>query len=494
MQFADRNILRIFAAHFLGITIATFKNTLLPAFSKADICFVKNTSFFRIALLRWLITAALFGCLKLNAQELWDLKQCIQYGLENHKTNEIYKGNIEKARQMKNENLALYYPQISGDLRFEDYLDLQTMIIPEGTSLGGLPPTDKNQEIQFGTKFQIYGTLDAEQMLYNRLLLVSLRGLKPNTAIANLNFQQNQENLIYNISQAYLQARILKLQIDLLSENEQKFANQLKIIKLQVEKGVAKKMDGSRISVALNNITSQLDVAKSGYEVAVNRLKNALGMEISNTIVLSDSTRINTIDNVPEAFFDANNKTEILLQQNQLKLLEVQKKRAGAGYFPTLSFYARYSVQAYNNEFASAFREWYDFSSFGLKLHVPIFDGMQSSAQKKQQIINMRNAQLNLEMSQQAFQLQHQNATSQLKRARVNLENNETNVALAKEVFDAIALMHQQGVTLLSEFLNAETAYKESQLNYITAMLNYYTAVIELEKAKGTLNEFYQKL
>ncbi len=446
---------------------------------------MKTTSFFRVVLFSCLITAALCGRLRLNAQEAWDLKQCIQYGLENHKTNEIYKGNIEKARQMKNENVALYFPQINGDLRFEDYLDLPTQIINLA---------DSATAFRFGTKFTTTATLEAEQMLYNRLLLVSLRGLKPNAAIANLSFQQNQESLIYNISQAYLQARILKLQIDLLSENEQKFANQLEIVKLQVEKGVAKKMDGSRLSVALNNITSQLDVARSGYEVAVNRLKNAIGMEFSDTIVLSDSTRIYQMENIPETFFDASNKTEIQIQQNQLKLLEVQKKRAGAGYFPTLSFFARYSAQAFNDDFASSLREWYDFSSFGIKLHVPIFDGMQKSAQRKQQIINQRNAQLNLEMSQQAFQLQYQNATSQLQRAQASLKNNKTNVALAKEVFDAIALLHQQGVAPLSEFLNAETAYKESQINYITAMLNYYTAVIELEKAKGTLNEFYQKL
>lgn len=451
-----------------------------------------KTGIFTLSIFIASVAAGLFN-VSLNAQEHWGLKECIQYGLEHHKTNEIYKGNIEKARQMKNENVALYYPQIHADLRFEDYLDLQTMIIPEGTDLGAGPSLE-NKEIQFGTKFQIFGTLEGEQMLYNRMLLVSLRALKPNMAVANLNFQQNQESLVYNISQAYIQAHILKQQIALLEENEKKFAKQFEIVSLQVEKGVAKKMDASRISVALNNITSQLDVAESGYEVAVNRLKNAIGMQLSDSLTLKDSTDIAAIDITPETFFDANNKTEIQLQQNQLKLLEVQKKRAGAGYFPTLSFYARYSAQAYNNEFMSTFREWYDFSSFGFKLNVPIFDGLQSSAQKKQQIINIRNAQLNLEMSRQAFQLQHQNATSQLQRARSNLSNNETNVALAKEVFDAIALMHQQGVAPLTEFLNAETAYKESQLNYITALLNYYTAVVELEKAKGTLMQFYQKL
>lgn len=426
------------------------------------------------------------------AQTTWGLKECINYGLENHKTNEIQAGHIEKAKQMTRENVALYLPQISGDLRFDDYLDLQTQIIPAGSFGEFNNPQDL--EVQFGKKFTTIGTIEAEQMLYNRLLLVSFRGLKPNMSVANLNFQQNQETLIYNISQAYIQARILREQIELLSENETKFTRQLEITRLQVEQGVAKKLDASRISVALNNIQSQLNVAESNYEVALNRLKNAMGMELGDSLALTDSVNIALLDKTPDETFDADNRTEILLQRNNIKLLDVQKKRIGAGYFPTLSFFARYSAQAYNNEFASAFRTWYDFSSFGLRLNVPIFDGTQKSAQRKQQIINIRNAQLNLELSQQAFQLQYQNASAQLKRAKSNMKTTGANMALAKEVFDSMALMYQQGVIPLAEFLNAETAYKESQLNYISSLLNYYTALIDLEKAKGTLGTFAKNL
>lgn len=429
---------------------------------------------------------------EVKAQDAWGLKQCIQYGLEHHKTTEIYKGNIEKAKQMTRENVALYLPQISGNLRIDDYLDLPTQVLSAG-SLGQIVlPNDV--EFQFGKKFTTVGSLEAEQMLYNRLLLVSMRGLKPNMEVANLNLQQNQESLIYNIAQAYLQAHILKQQIGLLSENKKKFAKLMDITRLQVDKGVAKKLDADRISVAFNNIQSQLDVAESGYEVSVNRLKNSIGMELTDTLLLQDSVDVSLLKFAPQEAFDVNSKTELRLQQNNIRLLEVQKKRAGAGYFPTLSFFARYSVQAYNNDFVSAFRTWYDFSSFGLKLDVPIFDGMQKGAQRRQAMINMKNAELNLELSKQAFDLQYQNANLQLSRAHANMENNLSNVNMAKEVFDNISLMYQQGVISLSEFLNSETAYKEAQLNYITAMLNYYTAVLDLEKAKGTLNSFYQNL
>ena len=250
----------------------------------------------------------------LNAQSEWNLKQCIDYGLANHKTNEIYRSNIEKARLVARENVALYLPQVYGDLRIDNFLKLQTLIIPEGTPLLGVPTTE-DREIQFGKKYATIGTIEAEQALYNRLLLVSFRGLKPNMEVANLQEQQNKESLIYNISQAYIQAHTLQQQIALLSENKKKFTQQLDIINLQVEKGVAKKIDASRISVALNNIASQLDVAGSSYELALNRLKNSIGMELSETLALNDSIELSPAKPLAEDSYDLGGKTEIRLQQ-----------------------------------------------------------------------------------------------------------------------------------------------------------------------------------
>ncbi len=424
-----------------------------------------------------------------QAQSSWGLKECITYGLEHHLSNEIYRNNIEKAKQMKNENVAFYLPQVKGDIYFDDNLKKQTQIFSDETS-GDV------REIQLGKHFVTTASVEVEQALYDKFLLSSLRGLKPNNAIARLNFQQNQDGLICNISQMYVQVYVLKQQAALLQENIRKYETLHEIVKLQVEKGVTKKIEADRIFVALNNTQSQLVVVESNYELSVNRLKNAMGMDLGEQLPLPDSLDVIPIDTSASAIsgFNAENKTEIQIQKNNLKLLEVQKNRTSAGYFPKLSFYARYGAQSFSNEFSSAFNNWHDYSSLGLKLNVPIFDSFQKGAQIKQSKINTENALHNLKLSEDAFQLQYQNANTQLKRAQLNLENTRQNVKLAKDVFDNSALQYQQGVSPLSEFINSETSFKEAQSNYVGAMLNYYMAVIDLEKAKGTLEAFYRNL
>jgi len=425
-----------------------------------------------------------------NAQNAWGLKECITYGLEHHLTNEIHRANMEKAKQQTNEHIALYFPQLSGDLYFDDYLKKQTQYL----SFSAL---DSSQavRIEAGRKFETTAALQFEQTLFDKVLLNSFRGLKPNRAVARLNFQQNQESLIYNISQAYIQVYVIQQQIQLLRQNVKKYETLYEIVKLQIEKGVAKKIDGDRILVALNNTKSQLSVAESNYELGLNRLKNAVGMELNEPIILKDSVTIVPVEKYAEpGTFDVSSKSEIQIQQNTIRLLEVQRNRINGGYYPRLAFYAKYATQSLSNEFSEAFSGWNDYYSVGLKLHVPIFDGLQKRAQSKQAVLNIQNARYNLKLNEDAIRLQYQNAATQLNRAKLNLDNTGQNVKLAKDVFDNTALQYQQGVASLSEFVNAETSFKEAQSNYITSMLNYYMAVIDFEKAKGTLESFYRNL
>ena len=67
-------------------------------------------------------------------------------------------------------------------------------------------------------------------------------------------------------------------------------------------------------------------------------------------------------------------------------------------------------------------------------------------------------------------------------------------MTLAKEVYDVTTLQYREGTVPLTDLLNAETSYKESQSNYINSMLSYYQAKLGLEQSTGSLNEFYTAL
>jgi outer membrane protein TolC len=161
---------------------------------------------------------------------------------------------------------------------------------------------------------------------------------------------------------------------------------------------------------------------------------------------------------------------------------------------PVLSAYARYGANAYSKKIETAFNQWFDYSAVGLRLNIPIFNGMRAHAQMKQSQLTMKNLEQNIKLTRQSNQLEFENAKTKLYSSYLNFQQDRSNLDLAKEVFDASTLEYKQGQIPLSDFLNADYSYKQAQSNYINSLVNFLSARIDYEKAKGNLTEYASQL
>lgn len=173
--------------------------------------------------------------------------------------------------------------------------------------------------------------------------------------------------------------------------------------------------------------------------------------------------------------------------KQSVDLREIQVKMAKAAYVPSISGYARYGAQGLNNDFGQLWNNWFDYSAIGLRVNVPIFDGLAKDARVKQQKLTWQTEAKNLELYKMQFQLQYENAAVQVQRNRVSVTNDNENLLLAKEVFEQTSLQYQNGVATLSDLITSENAYKEAQNNYINSLLNLRVSELDLQKANGTI-------
>jgi outer membrane protein TolC len=436
------------------------------------------------------LTVALLTGFAGNAQTTaFSLKQSLEYALQNHPSQTVYKNEMAIANYKAKEALASYLPQVNGSISADDNLKLQTTVIPAGV----FGPTES--KVTFGNKYSTVATLQAEQTIYDQAMIMGIKAAKPNTELANLNKEKNDEALIYNAATAYYQAMIYKEQEKLLTENEKKYKELLPALKLQYEKGVAKKIDYDRVRVNLLNIQSQKQVAQTNYEVALNQLKNAIGMPLNAALTITDSVNISTsLQPLAGQDFSPANKLDYKIQQQNIELYNIDVKRKRAASLPTVSMYYRYGQQAFGGTLSKTYSNWFDFSGIGLKVNIPIFSGLRRSSQLKQSQLSLENAMENLKISETNWTMQYQNAQTKLLSSYTNAQTNKENLALAQDVFTTTGLQYQKGTTSLTELLNADYAYKEAQNNYITSVINYYIANIELERAKGNLKTFVNTL
>lgn len=425
-----------------------------------------------------------------RAQESYTLKQAIEYGLKNHRSVIIYNNEKERAKLREKEALASYLPQVNGTGTFDDNINRQTSIIPAG-AFGPAPVA-----VKFGTQFISNAQLQLDQTIFDQAALIGIKAAKPNIQLSELGYQQNEEGLIYNIANSYYQVFVFDQYLKLLEENRNKYEQLLKITKLQADKGVIKKVDYTRIEVSLRNTLSQISQAERNLELARTRLKNVMGMDLTQDIVLADTAMLKNYNIGAEQLpaFTAANRSDYKIQQTKIQLYNLEMKRIRGTGLPKLSGYARYGVQAMGNDFEQSFKKQYNYSSVGLRLNVPVFDGFRRHSQYKMAKIDMLNAQENLFINSRTYELEYMNAVTQLNKSHSSLMNDERNLELAKETFATTSLQYQQGVASMADLLNAESAYKEAQINYVNSLLNYYLAKLDIERSNGTLKNFASSL
>lgn len=441
----------------------------------------------------WLLAGA-FILFSLHSQaqqsgESFKLRDCVQFALQHHPNSTIYNNNVQVAEEKVRENRAAFLPSISGNVNLDYNIKLQTSIIPAGA----LSPTETR--LQMGSKFSSGAYVQADQYFFDQSSRMAVRSAKVEKEISDLNVLKENEALIYNTATAYYEVLTYREKGKLLEENEAQYKQLLGILKLRYQEGVVKKNEYDRTRVNLNNIQAELALSENNYTLALNKLKNAMGMDINVSLAIDESIDYSSPVSMPQVS-DLNTSELVAyrIDEKNVLLKEVDLLKKRAAYLPTVSAYAKYGVNAYGSQTSNAFTNWFDYSSLGIKMSVPIFSGFKRNSQLNQSKIAAENQRLTLKLNSDTYKLDYQNSGTQVFSSYTSLIKNKENLDLAKEVLDATRVEYQEGTATPSTFLDADYSYKEAQSNYITSLLDFLNAQLSFEKAKGTLMSYINNL
>lgn len=428
---------------------------------------------------------------QLFAQQQWNLRNCIEYGLKNNRSGVVYENEKKAADAQAKEALADYLPKVSVTGTFDDNLKVQESIIPAG--IFGPDPI----KVAFSQRYNTNGLAELDQTIYDQSLLNGLKANKYNKQQAELNIKQNEETIIYNIGNAYYQVYVYREQLRLLKGNLETYRKQMEISRLQVQKGVTLQKDLDKVTVNYNNAVSQIRVAESNLTLSQNQLKYNMGYPINEILPVDSISRQDLM--APDltgtnSNFLAANRTDYQLSEINSKLLDIDQKRIKAGAIPKLTGYAKYGAVGFGNTVGPAFSDLNAYSAVGLKLTIPLFDFFKRNAQYSQARYKSLNAIENLKLDSGKYAIQYEDAKTKLLKAQSNLESDKRNIELAESVFRTTDLQYKKGVTDLTDWLDARNSVKDSQNNYLNSLYSFYQAKLDLEKAAGNLKTFYTSL
>ncbi|HET9570899.1 MAG TPA: TolC family protein [Bacteroidales bacterium] len=425
--------------------------------------------------------------------EGFSLKQCIDYA--NKANGNIVNANydVEIAGRKVKEQIGSMLPQIDGSATYTDNILLPTQLIPDFLN----PGSTEMLKVQFGTQYNLGGSVQLTQKLFDPTFPLALKASKLSETQAQQSLKMTKEQSAYSISVTYFQTLVIGKQLSTLRSTLSTSAKQLTSTELRFQNGMAKQIDVDKIRVSFNNLKSQVQQAELNYAQSLSNLKNYMGMPVSTAIALTDT--VMSIDNQSlEALlsdFKVENRTDYQLQEIALKAFEADKERNKAGYLPSLNFTANLASSAQRKEmnFLDSSQPWFTSSALIFSLRIPIFDGLQRQQRIAQANLNIQKSKVKMEQSKQAIQVDLSNYENQYRTAVNNIQNEKENLTLSESVYKNTQLQYQQGVATSLDLVQAENAYNESTNNYFSKLLTLYIARINLEQGKGNLLNYINK-
>lgn len=437
---------------------------------------------------KWLVAvcAAIVTGNTVMAQETLTLQQALKYALEHKAEAQKAKLEIENAEYLVDETRGSALPQVSGSGNLTYNPMLQKVALP-GELLG---TPGKTLMVAMGQPWQSTATLNVNQQIFNQAIFTGLKAARSTREFYRLNSTLTDEQLIEKVANAYYKVFELQQQLKTVQINLDNTTKTQTVISGLVDAGLAKKIDLDRIVVSINNLQASRQQMTNSMQLSENALKFAIGMDITQKIVLPAET-FETNASILLDMPDVNRRTEVMVLNKQAELLELNKKAKFAAHYPTLSFTGNLGylgMGPYMPIFnASNKVNWSGFSGLGLNLSIPIFNGGTTRARVNQVNVDIKKLAVDLNDTKLALAMDAENSITQIKNSLLTVDVNKRNIILAKDVLDNTQNNYKNGLATLTDLLDAEKAYAESQNNLTISLLNYKVAEVSLIKANGNL-------
>ena len=434
-----------------------------------------------------LFISALSGIfLSVNAQERTlglSLKKACQLAVDSNLQIVNARIEIQKNHFQELEAKSKLYPTVEGYSDFNYYYAIPRMMMP-GEFFG----QEGEVSVEIGTKFDWSSGFKASMSLVDLSKLTAIKLAKSMNEMGNLSLEQKKEEILYQVHQLYYLSQSTSEQIAYLNKNLANTDKLLEILDSQIQNGVARKIDYSKVSVTKNNLLTQIDNLQKLKDQQNNMLKYILGLNRDEKVQLTDS--LNGQPEISELGLpDFASHNDVKLIENELKTTQLNKQSVAREYIPTLAASSQFYYQGQQNKFNffDGNNRFFHVGFVGLSLNVPIFDGFEKRnkiRQYKSEIEQLQNTRQN---ALNNLGKDYKNALTEYNNSLKAIRRQQENMKVAEDNYNISMDQYKQQMLLLSELILAENSLTEARLSYVDAVLQLNNASLELKKINGKL-------
>ena len=422
-----------------------------------------------------------------NSVTTMSLDEAVTYGLKHRADMINARLDVTYSENETKKQIRRYLPQITATADYRNYLKLPTTILP-GAIIG---KPGENVRAKFGSKNDINAGIKAEQEIFDPSLISSIQTAKVNEHLAENQVTLQKKNTELLIRQDYYSALLARERSLLSIKNLRNYQKLLDISQSRLQNKQINPFDYHQINAKYQNQKQQVVADSLDYINSLAQLKLDIGFPSSGQLVLSDSSLIQLVS-ANSAFIT--NISPNINSIPEFKSLQIQQDlnhnniiENRRNYLPTLSAYAFIGSQYFNDRLALAnSQNWYGSSYIGLSLSLPIFDGLQKSAEAQKLSIKQKELQNQVQNFKRQFPEQETITRRDIDIAMRKARILKSDMNLTEQKLSMQQKRYKLGLIPLDELLNTEIQYSSDQQNYQDALQNLLNAQLQYTNLTGS--------
>jgi outer membrane protein TolC len=252
--------------------------------------------------------------------------------------------------------------------------------------------------------------------------------------------------------------------------------------------GLIEEENVEQLQITLTSINSNLNYNKRLLDISYKMLKITLGIDVNDTIKLTDKLDDLTLKNLDMVFsqseFNVTNNINYQMAQNFQEQRELEIKLEKSKALPSLSANVNFGYNAFGDQFQffTQNQKWLNYSNLGVNLSVPIFSSLARSARTQQAKIALDQAKTKLTETEQRLKLQYATAKSEYEFSIEEYETAKSNLKLSERIEKKQQIKFTEGLSSSFDFNDAQRQLYTAQQNYLQSMVNIINKKASLEK------------
>lgn len=346
---------------------------------------------------------------------------------------------------------------------------------------GTFSPQDQSWTTDLGVSYSLFS---------GGVNTANLRAAKSSMSAAENRLRAAIDDVLLAATERYFDALLAKGRIGVQEQAIKVLDEQLADSNNRFKAGVGQQFDVLQAEVSLANARPPLVRARSSYKLAVDALRQIIGLDYPEGIDAADIQlspewpEISQRGTMTAAIIKARaNRPELAALADEIEAGQQRIVAARGSSLPKVSIESSYGAQSYQfrNDLTDGLTGW----TAGLKVSIPIFTGGYTKARVQQAQAQLRQSEIAAEKRRLSVEGEVRQAWYGWEEAREILESSQLVVKQAEEALRLAKVSFQAGSKTQLEVLQSQLELTRSSLEEVEARHAYHTALARLKRAVG---------